>query len=99
MGRWWELEQRGHPSAVTHRKWKVQPSQVPSGHLLGRGKKEGAHVVVTLQSGEDRPPQGQDTMAAVFPKWSTPKNYLPMTAGDLGAPQTSPGVFFVSLPT
>lgn len=41
MGRWWELEQRGHPSAVTHRKWKVQPSQVPSGHLLGRDKKRG----------------------------------------------------------
>lgn len=42
MGRWWKLEQRGHPSAVTHRKWKVHPSQVPSGHLLGRDKKGGS---------------------------------------------------------
>lgn len=101
MGRWWELEQRGHPSAVTQRKWKVQPSQVPSGHLLGRDKKKGLgwwwHPKVGSTAKES--PQGRDTMTEVFPKRSTPKKDPPMTAGDLGGLQTSPGVFLVSLPT
>lgn len=35
MARKWLAEQRGQPSAVAHSRWKVQPSQVPSGHLLG----------------------------------------------------------------
>lgn len=35
MARKWPAEQRGQPSAVAHSRWKVQPSQVPSGHLLG----------------------------------------------------------------
>lgn len=73
MGRWCELEQRGHPSAVTHRKWKVQPSQVPSGHLLGRGKKERVHVVVTLQSGEYSPSESTDPPGSGYRDSGIPK--------------------------
>ena len=44
----------GQPKGVDQRNWKLQPSQVPSGHCLGRDMSpcpdsSGAHLMVMVE--------------------------------------------------